>query len=123
MKDKRRESPNATLSVDQVLSIRAMLKEKDQWGRQKWSCSSISRHYASMGLFIGAESIRRMMRGETWAWLDETAAQASQAPEVSKEVIDASLERLHKLLDEPEVKISPEVARMAEIYGSPPKRD
>lgn len=62
------------LTESMVLGIRRLGAELDRWGRPAYTAGDIARTYTQdFGVFISTETIRRILRRDTWAWLSEEA--------------------------------------------------
>ena len=85
-----RQATNASLSEAEVRSIRLRART------ERASVRLLAQEYG-----VGAETIRRVLRWETWAWVSEEGPGATPQEHAAAEqaAAKASLERLHAALD------------------------
>lgn len=95
----------AKLTEEQVLHIRRLAKEQDRFGRWRYSSPYIAKQYEAMGVAVSVETIRRVIRRETWAHLPDEEVVAEEVanvviPPSVKMQIEASAARLFKLQED-----------------------
>lgn len=98
---KESKMANATLTADDVLRIRALARGGGLNGRSP-SAREMAEIYG-----VGIETIRRILRGETWTWLLQPAPKTDEDAE-------ASLKRALGLLETPPEDVKARAEAMLE---------
>lgn len=128
--DRNRQVTRNSFTEEQVLQIRAWAEEKDQYGRRVHTAADIQRAFCERGVPCGLETIRRIIRGQTWAFLTKRVAMSRVIPDgqwkASLAKVLSNLAEVDKPLTEEQIKWKAqeeEVRKRArEMYGSLPKR-
>lgn len=81
----------ATLDEGLVIRIREMAAETNEWGRPVWSAARIARDLQAMGVCVSTETVRRVIRRDTWGWLGSPKEAGQEPPPAEAQ---ASLDRL-----------------------------
>jgi len=94
----RKRSVNAVFSEEEILAIRNMAKEVTPQGRRVWSASEIARTYSDMGRIVSTETVRRIIRRETWQHVSPGLEEQVSSSE--RIALEASAEKLFRLQEE-----------------------
>jgi hypothetical protein len=102
-------SPRASVTEADVRRIRGL-------ARQGMNARAIAQSlWEAGGPCLATETVRRIVRRDTWAWLDETVPTKAEAPDTG-----GSLARLAKELQESADEVSLADALVKEMKGEMP---